>query len=244
MGLRLSTLIGPLHSTFTTPPSPEPEMPTEFKSYPFAGYGGHHPKWWDPESRSIRLWQPYLEKVEVPLEELLGTYIFVAMHHEADDRYELDLASPGKFTLSMPGTGSTSAEATKPSWDQVEATYQRGPLSGTAKGFQRPQRSNDEERQKAIDDRCNLRRFDFITMDPPDWYSGKVNHALDVVVPVDENGNHYISVMLHYHDNPEFNVVSLLGKKVVGGQEVGLTDKERIQLGIGIRSEDIPRGEV
>lgn len=158
------------------------------------------------------------------------------MYNEDDFNLCMNLINPGEFTFSMHADG-----ADMPSWDQVEATYQRGQLSGAAKGFLPPPRADNKERQDVTDTRCNWRRFDFMTMDPPNWYLGKVNHALDVVVPVDDNGNHYISIMLHYFNNENYDGVWVLGKKVVDGTEVGLTEEERIRLGIGISFDDIPR---
>ena len=77
-------------------------------------------------------------------------------------------------------------------------------------------------------------------MDPPNWYLGSVNHAIDVVEPVDGNGNHYVSIMLHYFENPAYDGVWYLGKKVVNERDrQGVTEEERIQLGIGVSIEEI-----
>ncbi|KAJ4465315.1 hypothetical protein C8J55DRAFT_493568 [Lentinula edodes] len=62
-----------------------------------------------------------------------------------------------------------------------------------------------------------------------------------MVTPMDSNGNHYISVRLHYFNNPRTDRVCYLGKKVVGGVdgERDLTVDERVKLGIGMSFADV-----
>ncbi|KAF9063246.1 hypothetical protein BDP27DRAFT_1335380 [Rhodocollybia butyracea] len=212
--------------------SSRPESP-EIKFYPYAGMGGHHPKWWDAKEQRNWIWQPYLE-TELSIENILGKYVIVAMHDEDDYNLQMTLSNPGHITLSVPHN-------TLPSWDTIEGTYERGQLTGSFTGFHPPGPSRLSPAELART-RPNLRKFDFHTMVPPNWYLGKVNHAIDVVTPVDSNGNHYISVMLHYFDNPQVDGVWYLGKKVVDGvdgERGGLTEDERVKLGIGVSSADI-----
>ncbi|KAJ3812448.1 hypothetical protein F5876DRAFT_63983 [Lentinula aff. lateritia] len=199
---------------------------SQMKKFGFPGMGGHHPKWWDAEEQRTWIWQPYLE-TELSLEDILGKYVFVAMHDEDDYNLQMTLSNPGHITLSAP-------QNTLLSWDTVEGTYERAQLTGSFTGVHPPGPSRLTPAELALT-RPNLRRFDFHTMVPPNWYLGKVNHAIDVVTPMDSNGNHYISVMLHYFDNPREDGVWYLGKKVVGGVdgERGLTEDERVKLGIG-----------
>ncbi|KAE9391657.1 hypothetical protein BT96DRAFT_925202 [Gymnopus androsaceus JB14] len=37
-------------------PTP-PDKSSKIKIYPYAVYGGHHPKWWDTEKQRIWIWQ-------------------------------------------------------------------------------------------------------------------------------------------------------------------------------------------
>ncbi|KAJ3875181.1 hypothetical protein F5051DRAFT_442632 [Lentinula edodes] len=125
-------------------------------------------------SRLTNHFQPYLE-TELSLEDILSKYVFMAMHGEDEHNLQMTLSNPGHIALSAP-------QNTLLSWDTVEGTYERAQLTGSFTDVHPPGHSRLTPAELALT-RPTLRRFDFHTMIPLNWYLGEVNHAVGVVTP-------------------------------------------------------------
>ncbi|KAJ7144544.1 hypothetical protein C8R44DRAFT_916586 [Mycena epipterygia] len=172
-----------------------------------------------------------------PLESLLSTYVFVSMIEEDSPQWRMSADNPGFLKL-----GPRHGRDTTPAWENIYGLFQasndfkRGAFLGLMPY------DDGTTSLPPIDitrERPNLRRFDLLTS-----YEKHVplkGHALDVLDAVDDNGNNYIVMMLEYCV-VDSNCISYMAKKQVSeGERVGLTESERMKLGITLTLEEVER---
>ncbi|KAH8834730.1 hypothetical protein DL96DRAFT_1549456 [Flagelloscypha sp. PMI_526] len=185
---------------------------------------GHLPKHWDAGDRKVKIWMPF-SQVDYPVERLIGTYTFVSMRREGDERARMGEDNPGFLKLFI-RPNQTEAHRNVCGIFRASNDWRRGTFSGL--------RANPKA-EGSDPPRPNAYLFDLVTAQN----IVKRGHALDVLDVQDDKGNNFISMMLEY-DVDGSECIWFMGKKTEEGEpdaQSSLTQEEKERLGIDIPFE-------